>query len=92
MTIKRKDDDAMTDRGMLLEIHTAVTEIRTEMKNLVTVPQMLTAFTECQEKHRSRLSYSPHGVSNGLQKKLIQALVLLITAAASALTTWAATQ
>lgn len=81
----------MTDRNMLLEIHADVAAIRAELKNLVTEPQMLKAFLKCQEQHRPRLSYAPAGMSNGLQKKLIHALVLLITAAASALTTWAAT-
>lgn len=82
----------MTDRDLLLEISNDVIEIRTTIKSLVTEPQMLRAFTECQEKHRPRNTIVPSGLAFGLQKKLIQALVLLITAAASALTTWAATQ
>jgi hypothetical protein len=82
----------MTDRDLLLKISYDVIEIQTTIKSLVTEPQMLRAFSECQEKHRTtRNTVMPSGLSLSLQKKLIQALVLLITAAASALTTWAAT-
>lgn len=77
----------MTDRDLLLTMSIDIAEIKAKMQNLVTEPAMLKAIANCVEKHRC----FNVGLSSGLHKKLIQALALLITAAASALTTWAAT-